>query len=200
MFTGGALQTNGWVIEAAEGPVLFDAPGGVCRWLAERGIRPVFLALTHGHFDHIEEAALVMRTFGCPAGIHPLDRRMTSTPGYFSAWGVDVEPCEPQVSFDAEGPAVIAGTEFELFHVPGHSPGSVCFYLRDRGLLAGGDVLFAGGIGRWDLPGGDGALLQRGINGKLMALPDETRVLPGHGPATTIGAERRANPFLRMPL
>lgn len=198
-FTGGALQTNAWLIHAAEGPVLFDAPGGVCNWLASQGIRPVFLALTHGHFDHIEEAALVTRTFGCPAGIHPLDRPMVETPGYFRSWGVETEPLSPEFSLN-EGDTSIGGASARLFHVPGHSPGSLCFYFPEIGALVGGDVLFAGGIGRWDLPGGDGPGLQRGINTKLMPLPDETRVLPGHGPATTIGAERLSNPFLRMPL
>ncbi len=199
-YTGGALQTNAWIINAREGPLLFDAPGGVCRWLLEREICPVFLALTHGHYDHVEEAALVTRTFKCRAGIHPLDRPMVETPGFFANWGVEIEHFTPEASFDVEGITILAGSTVELFHVPGHSRGSVCFYFPDNGILIGGDVLFAGGIGRWDLPGGDGALLRRGIVEKLMHLPSETNVLPGHGPATTIGTERRSNPFLYMPL
>ncbi|MEY2549009.1 MAG: hydroxyacylglutathione hydrolase, partial [Verrucomicrobiota bacterium] len=81
--------------------------------------------------------------------------------------------------------------------VPGHCPGSLCFFSRKEKLLVGGDVLFAGGVGRWDLPGGDGDLLFRGIKEKLYPLGDDVVVLPGHGPATTIGAERETNPFVR---
>ncbi|MFQ3577978.1 MAG: MBL fold metallo-hydrolase [Verrucomicrobiia bacterium] len=91
---------------------------------------------------------------------------------------------------------MFTGATFALFHIPGHSPGSVAFYLPAHGLLVGGDVLFAGGIGRWDLPGGNGALLVQGIKQKLFPLPEDTLLLPGHGPTTTIGRERATNPFL----
>ena len=86
---------------------------------------------------------------------------------------------------------------FEIFEVPGHSPGSLCFLQRESQLLIGGDVLFAGGVGRWDLPGGDGELLFAGIREKLFPLGDGITVLPGHGPTTTIGVERQTNPFVR---
>jgi glyoxylase-like metal-dependent hydrolase (beta-lactamase superfamily II) len=89
------------------------------------------------------------------------------------------------------------GLKLDVLDVPGHCPGSLCFHAPDDGLLVGGDVLFRGGVGRWDLPGGDGELLCRGIREKLFSLPDSTAVLPGHGPATTVGAEKATNPFVR---
>ena len=90
----------------------------------------------------------------------------------------------------------VDGLTGTLLHTPGHTPGSLCFYLPSDRLLLAGDTLFAGSVGRTDLPGGDMATLLRSIHGKLMVLPDQTRVIPGHGPATTIGAERANNPFL----
>ena len=89
-----------------------------------------------------------------------------------------------------------SSAEVEVRHVPGHCPGSLCFLDKKERVLFGGDVLFAGGVGRWDLPGGDGALLFRGIKEKLFALPDDVTVLPGHGPATKMGIERETNPYV----
>jgi glyoxylase-like metal-dependent hydrolase (beta-lactamase superfamily II) len=91
----------------------------------------------------------------------------------------------------------LLGLGVDVLDVPGHCPGSLCFHLPEEGLLIGGDVLFRGGIGRWDLPGGNGELLLQGIRSKVMPLPDQTVVLPGHGPSTTIGVEKATNPFLR---
>ena len=96
-----------------------------------------------------------------------------------------------------EGPAqTLGGHLFDVLLVPGHCPGSLCFLEKEAQVLFGGDVLFAGGVGRWDLPCGDGELLFRGIREKLWPLGDAVKVLPGHGPATTIGVERRTNPFV----
>ena len=91
----------------------------------------------------------------------------------------------------------LLGWKLDVLDVPGHCPGSLCFFSPRDGILIGGDVLFRGGIGRWDLPGGDGDLLVRGIREKLLTLPADTVVLPGHGPQTTIGEEKNSNPFLR---
>jgi glyoxylase-like metal-dependent hydrolase (beta-lactamase superfamily II) len=197
-FTGGDLQTNAYTIATQGGVILFDAPEGVCEWLASEGQRPVLLLLTHGHFDHVMDAAKVVRKFGCPVGCHPEDAAMVSEEGFYRSWGypVDVEPVTVALDLNKEGAQNLGGVDFELFHVPGHSMGSLCFLMKASSLLIGGDVLFAGGIGRWDLPGGDGPLLVRGITEKLLPLPDETIVLPGHGPATTILRERSTNPFL----
>lgn len=89
------------------------------------------------------------------------------------------------------------GLKLDVLEVPGHCPGSLCFHAPEHGVLIGGDVLFSGGVGRSDLPGGDGDLLRRGIQQKILPLPDATVVLPGHGPATTVGEEKASNPFVR---
>jgi glyoxylase-like metal-dependent hydrolase (beta-lactamase superfamily II) len=124
---------------------------------------------------------------------------MISDPEFFRGFGyqLEIEPVEPDFLIDAASARDFLGLEMEVLEVPGHCPGSLCFFSRKEKLLVGGDVLFAGGVGRWDLPGGDGDLLFRGIKEKLYPLGDDVVVLPGHGPATTIGAERETNPFVR---
>ena len=116
---------------------------------------------------------------------------------FFRRWGfeLEVEPFSADFLIN-EGPQKLLDVEFQIFHVPGHCPGSLCFLLPGENTLVGGDVLFQGGVGRWDLPGGDREVLFDGIRRKLLPLPDDTIVLPGHGPATTIGHERSENPFL----
>ncbi len=197
-FTGGELQTNAYVVECPTGPILFDAPEGVLSWLTASGIAPKLLLLTHGHFDHVLGAAAVVREFGCAVGCHTLDLEMVTSRNFYAKWGVPIalDPIAPTVDLDHEGETTFSGAKVHLYHVPGHSPGSVAFYLPEWGLLVGGDVLFAGGIGRWDLPGGNGALLVQNIKQKLFPLPQETVVLPGHGPTTTLLRERETNPFL----
>ncbi len=111
-------------------------------------------------------------------------------------FGLEIEPVQPDLLIEATPSREFLGLEMEVLEVPGHSPGSLCFFSRKEKLLIGGDVLFAGGVGRWDLPGGDGDLLFSGIKTKLFPLGDDVTVLPGHGPPTTIGQERRTNPFV----
>ncbi|MGF1657234.1 MAG: MBL fold metallo-hydrolase [Verrucomicrobiales bacterium] len=197
--TGGELQTNAYAVQGPDGLILFDAPDGTTGWLHSQNLRPSVLLLTHGHFDHIGEAALVARTFGCQIGCHAEDRTMLEDPKIFRRWGFSYEGEAAQVDFGLnEGvDQTWAGVPWKLLHVPGHSPGSVCFYCEDKGLLVGGDVVFRGGVGRWDLPGGDGELLIRGIHEKILPLPDATKILPGHGPTTELGYEKRTNPFLQ---
>ena len=125
---------------------------------------------------------------------------MVSDPTFFRrhGFGLDVEPISADLVLAEGDENRIAETPMRLLLVPGHCPGSLCFYFPDRGVVVGGDVLFQGGVGRWDLPGGDGELLFAGIREKLFALPPGTVVLPGHGPATSIGVERDTNPYLRV--
>jgi len=198
-FTGGVFETNAYAIEAPAGWILFDAPDGACAWLARQGIELKLLLLTHGHIDHIQDVARIKRQFNCPIGIHSEGVPMISDREFFRDYGyqLEVEPVEPDLLIEASPSRDFLGMNFEVLDVPGHCPGSLCFFSRENELLVGGDVLFAGGVGRWDLPGGDGDLLFSGIREKLYPLGDNVTVLPGHGPPTTIGAERRTNPFVR---
>jgi glyoxylase-like metal-dependent hydrolase (beta-lactamase superfamily II) len=198
-FCGGIFETNCYLLEAPEGSILFDAPDGACDWLVAEGITPKLLLLTHGHFDHIPDVAKIKRRFGCPVGCHADTVPMISDPEFFRGMGfqLEIEPVDPDFLVEATPARDFLGLEMEVLEVPGHCPGSLCFLSRKDKLLIGGDVLFASGVGRWDLPGGDGDLLFKGIKEKLYPLGDDVVVLPGHGPATTIGAERETNPFVR---
>jgi hydroxyacylglutathione hydrolase len=198
-FCGGIFETNCYLLEAPEGSILFDAPDGACDWLVSKSATPKLLLLTHGHFDHVPDVAKIKRRFNCPIGCHAETAPMISDRDFFRSFGfeLEIEPVQPDFLV-AETPARdFLGLEMEVLEVPGHCPGSLCFLSRKDELLIGGDVLFAGGVGRWDLPHGDGDLLFRGIKTKLFPLGDNVTVLPGHGPPTTIGTERRTNPFVR---
>jgi len=197
-FCGGIFETNCYLLDAPGGAVLFDAPDGACDWLEAQGVEPKLLLLTHGHFDHVPDVAKIKRRFGCEIGCHAKTVPMISDPNFFRDFGfaLEIEPAEPDFLIEATPSREFLGLPLEVLEVPGHSPDSICFLRRAEQLLIGGDVLFAGGVGRWDLPGGDGELLFRGIKEKLFPLGDDIVVLPGHGPATTIGRERRTNPFV----
>jgi hydroxyacylglutathione hydrolase len=198
-FCGGIFETNCYLLHAPQGPVLFDAPEGASEWVAaSQKAELKLLLLTHGHIDHIGDVAKIKRRFHCPIGCHAETVPMISEPDFFRNFGfaLEIEPTQPDFLIEETASRDFLGLNFEIFDVPGHSPGSLCFFSREEKLLIGGDVLFAGGVGRWDLPGGDSELLFRGIKTKLFPLGDDVTVLPGHGPPTTIGEERRSNPFL----
>ncbi len=196
-FTGGPYETNCFAAETPGGLILFDAPEGADEAFA--GEKVGLLVLTHGHWDHTTDAAAVCARHGCPLLCHEATVPMVSEEDFFVRQGFPFRTRAAQVSGTLrEG----AGQDFlgwplDVLEVPGHCPGSLCFYSPDEGVLVGGDVLFRGGVGRWDLPGGDAGLLQRGIREKIFVLPDATTVLPGHGPATTVGEEKKSNPFVR---
>lgn len=167
-------------------------------FLVRAGLRLEAIVNTHGHFDHVVgNAAWRERAPEAPLYLHPDDTPLlASAPRQAALFGLQVPPSPlPDRAFVAGETVTFAGQEWRALHVPGHSPGSVCLYAP--GALIGGDVLFRGSIGRTDLPGGDHDLLLHGIRAHLLALPDDTVVYPGHGPRTTIGEERRHNPFLR---
>jgi glyoxylase-like metal-dependent hydrolase (beta-lactamase superfamily II) len=123
---------------------------------------------------------------------------MVGDPGFSRRWGFELEigPFTADCFLDEEGPDELLGAPLRIYHVPGHCPGSLCFHLLDERVIVGGDVIFREGVGRWDLPGGDKDVLFDGIRRKLLPLDDALTVLPGHGPPTTIGWEKRNNPFL----
>lgn len=158
---------------------------------------PVGIWLTHAHLDHVLGVPQVAAETGAPIYLHPADRPLYDGVPQQAAWfGLPVPPPLPAPDHMlAHGDVLELGTtRFAVRHSPGHSPGSVCFVAP--GIAIGGDVLFAGSIGRTDLPGGDFETLIGSIERELLTLPDDTILHSGHGPDTTIGRERRANPFL----
>ncbi len=196
-FTGGFFQTNGYLLKTPEGShVLVDAPMGVAAWLQAKGIVPAALLLTHQHIDHIDDAAAVAAMGARVFAFSPYSSDLTLE-ALLQGLGmpVRVEPFVVEEILEGRGHLEIGGLRMELAHVPGHSTDSVTFFLPDRGELFSGDTLMAQNLGRSDFPGGDEPLLIDGIREKLFALPENTQVFPGHGPPTTIGAERAGNPY-----
>jgi hydroxyacylglutathione hydrolase len=196
MFTGGNLETNCYLIPCPEGNILVDAPEGSATAFEQKEVS--LLLLTHGHFDHVWDAASLASRQECPVVMHSVTQDIVNDRNLLRRIGLDLEVTPvTATSFLSEGQITLLGKTFSIFEVPGHCPGSICLYDSQDGLLYGGDVLFAGGVGRWDLPGGDRDLLIGGIRSKLLTLPPETVVLPGHGPSTTIGREKTSNPYLQ---
>ena len=199
-------ETNTWVVApGAGGPaILIDAPPdpvGVAGLLAHHDLYPAALLLTHGHVDHMGGAAGVVRP-GTVTYVHPDDDFLTRDPiGQLRSLFGMVPPGSYQAPADTvpleHGMGIAAaGLHVEVRHTPGHTPGHCGVLLASEQWLFTGDQLFAGSIGRTDLPGGDAAAIMRSMSTRVLDLDDDTRVLPGHGPPTTIGRERATNPFL----
>jgi glyoxylase-like metal-dependent hydrolase (beta-lactamase superfamily II) len=215
-FPADAFGTNCYVVATAPGEecVVVDPGIGVTErlddLLAEHKLAPVAVLLTHGHLDHTFSVTPVCKARGVPAYLHPGDNEMLADPAkglsmdlreLFGGRFEWAEPDDVRALADGE-PISIAGLEITVDHAPGHTRGSVLFRLpgeaADAPVCLSGDVLFAGSIGRTDLPGGDGDQMWDSLRDRILPLADETVVLPGHGPATTIGEERASNPFLRQ--
>jgi hydroxyacylglutathione hydrolase len=199
-FCGGIFETNCYLLKAPEGSILFDAPQGACEWVRSLDVDLKLLLLTHGHIDHVQDVARIKRQFECPIGCHPLTAPMISEREFFRNFGfeLEIEPAQPDLLIEEIPSRNFLGVDFQVLEIPGHCPGSLCFFSGNDKLLIGGDVLFAGSIGRGDLPGGDIDLLIAGIRKKIFPLGDDVTILPGHGPPTKIGTERRTNPFVGM--
>lgn len=204
--------TNCYVLAPERGgpAVVVDAPPdpeGIGRLLALHDLYPAALLLTHGHIDHMGGAGALAGSTGATAYVHPDDDFLTLDPAeqLRSMFGVAVGAAEaaglapPAERRDlADGDVLtLAGFDVSVLHTPGHTPGHCCFYVADEGILFSGDQLFAGSIGRTDLRGGDHGQLMRSMADKVLPLPVETDVLPGHGPATTLSRERLSNPFIQ---
>ncbi|MGH3519558.1 MAG: MBL fold metallo-hydrolase [Haloechinothrix sp.] len=211
-FAAGAFQANCYLLAAGEGQDCVivdpgqDAVGPLDEALRKYRLNPAGVLATHGHFDHIFSASTVADAHGIPVYIQPGDRDLLADPlkglgpQLAAMFAGQVQMKEPKEIIElAEEPLEVAGLRFTVDHTPGHTPGSVIFRLdTDEGgqVALTGDTLFAGSIGRTDLPGGDMAQMQATLRDKVLALADQTVVLPGHGGTTTIGAERAGNPFL----
>jgi glyoxylase-like metal-dependent hydrolase (beta-lactamase superfamily II) len=202
-FECGPVQTMAYLVidETTAEAVIVDTPPGSAELLIpeveRRGLRIAAIVITHGHWDHVGEVARIASRLRAPAHIHADDAAQLRSP---STFGYPMPPGIVGMEADAplpEGATIVCGGfTLEVLHVPGHTPGHVCLLERAQGILFSGDVLFAGSIGRTDLPGGSYDTLMEQIRLKLMTLPDEVIVYPGHGPSTTIGRERRRNPFI----
>jgi glyoxylase-like metal-dependent hydrolase (beta-lactamase superfamily II) len=211
-FPSAMTDTNCWVVAPAAGEqcVVIDPGIGVVpqldEVLSEHRLHPVAVLLTHGHFDHTFSVLPVCQARDVPAYIHPGDRRQLADP--WSGVGMPrgtplfgtltfAEPDDVR-ELASEDKVSIAGLDFAVTHAPGHSVGSVVFALGgDEAVVFSGDVLFAGTIGRTDLPGGSMSAMEESLRQVILPLDDATIVHPGHGPSTSIARERATNPFLR---
>jgi len=202
-FTGGPVATVGYLVADRRGgsAVVFDAPQGTAAALVARAkewATPIqYLITTHGHWDHVLDNAALVRLTGAKLGIHRDSEPLLTYP-QLKMFGLEgaIEPSRPDFYLAGGRELVVGELRFQILECPGHCPGSVALYEAREQVVFVGDVLFAGAIGRTDFPGGDYDQLMESIHQKLLPLDDAVRVLPGHGPATTIGQERRTNPFL----
>ncbi len=169
------------------------------KFLTDHQLQPVQLLNTHCHLDHVFGNKWVSKTFGLELYLHPDEEIvLANAPASGLQWGLPFENYAGPLHFLHEGDTItLDEDQLRVIAAPGHSPGSICFYCEAQNFIMGGDVLFNGSIGRTDLPGGDFATLVQHIREKLLVLPGQTVVYPGHGPSTTIGNEKANNPFLK---
>jgi glyoxylase-like metal-dependent hydrolase (beta-lactamase superfamily II) len=203
-FPVGMLQCNCTLLgdESTNEAIIIDPGDEIPRILArleKHGLKLKQIIITHAHIDHVGGALQLKQQTGAPIFLNqndlPLMEMMDVQAGWLGVQPPKITP--PDVS--AEDQLVLGLENFpaQVLHTPGHTPGSICLHFAPVKLLIAGDTLFAGSIGRTDLPGGDYKSILRSIHDRLLHLPEETRVIPGHGPATTIGEERDSNPFLQ---
>ncbi|MCX6955635.1 MAG: MBL fold metallo-hydrolase [Verrucomicrobia bacterium] len=201
----GPIQTNAYLLTAPERgeAILIDAPGDV--WaevepiLQQENCKLSELWLTHGHWDHMQGGAEIVRRTGAKVLAHAADRILIETPEIMERFmgermNLEAVKVDRWISQGEVLPAF--GLEVEVRHVPGHCPGNVLFYFAVAGAAFVGDALFNGSIGRTDLPGGNFAELEKSVREQIYTLPEKTVVFPGHGPRTTVAHERATNPYI----
>ncbi len=204
-FECGPVATNCYLVgdEASRTAFLVDAPYGafepVMRVLGEKSWTLTDLLLTHTHWDHTADCARLQRHTGARVVVHEADLYRLTDPMAHTIWPLPfaIEPVHDAVTIgnDVRSLSVASGLSLDVLHTPGHTEGGICFVERLAGRVFVGDTLFDGSVGRTDLPGGDMDELIHSIRTQLFLLPDELVAWPGHGPKTTIGKERRTNPF-----
>ncbi|MCB0763228.1 MAG: MBL fold metallo-hydrolase [Flavobacteriales bacterium] len=205
-FTFNPFQENTYVVHDGSSAILID-PGcwntaeehELEGYLEENGLDPARLVLTHAHIDHILGNAWVHKRYGLRPEVHELDLPLLHAgPRQAAMYGIPLDPSpEPERFITANDTISLGAHAMKVLFVPGHAPGHIALYSEEQRFVIAGDVLFMNSIGRTDLPGGDTGTLLKSIREVLFPLGDDVRVYCGHGPETTIGAERRSNPFLR---
>lgn len=198
----GSFSVNCYVVAGENGRAFVIDPGDdaprIADFIRSRNLQVAAYLITHGHMDHISALAELSETLPAPIGIHPRDAEWAfgssnSMPPYYDAPGKPKNKARELADGQVWDQT---GTPCRVLTTPGHSPGGVCFYFRDAGIIFTGDTLFAGSVGRTDLSGGNDAVLSQSLK-RLTVLPDNTIVFPGHGPQSTIAREKKSNPFLK---
>lgn len=203
-FPVGPLQCNCSILgDEASGEAMVIDPGDnipkILALLEKHHLTLKQIVVTHAHIDHVGGAVRLKRATGAPILLNQNDLPLLDMMDMQAGWlGIPTpEVAPPDASAEDGMETSIAGHTARIIHTPGHTQGSICLHFAPERLLLAGDTLFAGSVGRTDLPGGDSRQIIRSIHDRILVLPDETHVIPGHGPATTIGEERESNPFLQ---
>ena len=207
-FTFNPFQENTYVLSDESGECIIIDPGcydaeekeELAIFIDSKGLKPVKILLTHAHIDHVLGINFLAGKYGLPIVMNSIETELLKSASiYGQMWGIQVEPSPDPQEFLKDGDTFTFGkTELEVLFTPGHSPGSLSFYHRPTKQLIAGDVLFYGSIGRTDLPGGNFETLEKSIRTKLYTLEDDVIVYSGHGQSTTIGHEKRTNPFVNF--
>ncbi|WLR43926.1 MBL fold metallo-hydrolase [Bacillus carboniphilus] len=199
----GQLQTNAYILKDDEGKCVIFDPGAegerLVAMIKKRHLTPLAILLTHAHFDHIGAITDLKKHWDIDVYLHENEKDWLSNPilngsQFFMSAEIKASPADKLIKRQQD--LTIGDFHFELYETPGHSPGSVSYYNEELDVVFCGDTLFRGSIGRTDLPGGNHSLLLNSIEKHILSLPEDTIVLPGHGPETTVDEEMATNPFL----